>query len=865
MGVFQNRPFAAGTALSLFLSLGLCAVFFSKYAQSAVPLLRGILFTVVCLLLLFAVFFLSVAFRAGKWRMRFCSAALTLVLLLVIVLRVGGYFSRYAEAGAFVGEAISTVVTIEECETATVGYTRYRVRMESVKYCGTEMGEIDFGAILVIERTAEYQRGDRLLVEAEAVSLSEIYDSTAYAITNGAFIGLMPLDETEEVEGEASGNAATTEDAERVDDADSAKTGELSVTVLSRPEDADGFVWEYVRDWFSCLRSRLSFVFREEIGGDAGALAAAVLLGDRSGLDSAVTRDFSRAGISHLLAISGLHMSILIGGFAWFLRKIGLSRRATSVSTLLLLFFFLLLTDFPLSACRAGGMLAFAAVAGFFSRKSDPLTALCAAAYFIVAVSPASLLDVGFWMSVSSVFALLVFSPKWESYYRERLRRRADGRCHAVGISFFRKLLFRAVSSLPLWVGVSLIASFAVFPLLWLSGGEFPIYGLLANLLTTFLMPVLLALSVLFLALCRANGVGALLCLILRWIGRFFCSVASFVSSLPSAAVSLRYPFAGVSVLIFAVSTMLFLIFPEKTVRCLREKCFPKRYSVGSDRFDCTRFCVRGILQSLLSAILVYGVCFFLCTAYRSTIPLPVTVVSASGGEMLVLSRGGSGVLVDLADGAYADYRSVTTVGDTEGVTEWEAVVLTHYHMKQITSVTRFCRKNFVRSVLLPAPETENDHAIFRSITARLDQYGILYQVYARGEAQSVGGVMLTLSESVYLNRSTQPIFSLSLTSDGEKLTYFTQAIEESALSENAEKDAADSTYLLYGSDGPKRKDIYRIPVDGASLRWVLTYGEENKIYLSPISRRALENGNAIGWTADREAVRLWALAAGKE
>ena len=78
------------------------------------------------------------------------------------------------------------------------------------------------------------------------------------------------------------------------------------------------------RIFFSKLNLRLSYALRNLIGGEEGGVAVALLLGNRTWISDRTTLDFRRAGISHLLALSGLHVSILVGFAEWVLRKIRL-------------------------------------------------------------------------------------------------------------------------------------------------------------------------------------------------------------------------------------------------------------------------------------------------------------------------------------------------------------------------------------------------------------------------------------------------------------------------------------------------------------------------------------------------------------
>jgi hypothetical protein len=212
---------------------------------------------------------------------------------------------------------------------------------------------------------------------------------------------------------------------------------------------------------------------------------------------------------------------------------------------------------------------------------------------------------------------------------------------------------------------------------------------------------------------------------------------------------------------------------------------------------------------------------------------------------------------LDLSDGRFRGYSAARRAAEERGVTEWSMVVLTHYHSRQGAALSRFCSEELVRTVYLPTPITEEEHAILETILNRLSAGGVEHRFYERGEALQ-GTYEIFVSSPAYLERSTQPIYYLSVEHAGTALTYLTQSVVESSLSDAAWESASASTYLVYGSDGPKPRAVFRIPTDGGGVRTVLTYGEELLTYLSPISKRELESGDVV-WVHGAETVDLYA------
>ena len=90
---------------------------------------------------------------------------------------------------------------------------------------------------------------------------------------------------------------------------------------------------------------------------ETGGLLGAILLGDRTYLSGQTSLDFSRIGISHVLALSGMHLAILILGIEKLLSLIGISKKARYIITIILTLAYVALTGFSVSVVRAGIML----------------------------------------------------------------------------------------------------------------------------------------------------------------------------------------------------------------------------------------------------------------------------------------------------------------------------------------------------------------------------------------------------------------------------------------------------------------------------------------------------------------------------
>ena len=269
------------------------------------------------------------------------------------------------------------------------------------------------------------------------------------------------------------------------------------------------------------LRSHLVASYAARFQGRDLAVLSALTLGEKSRLDAATRSLYSQSGVSHVLALSGLHLSILFSAYQLLVLSFCRRRRwlyaGMSVVGLAGIWTFALLAGLPLSLVRAAIMFSVMQGAALWQRDSLSAHNLALAATIILVLSPQALFDVGFQLSCLSVLAILLVVPR-------------------VPVPSFvaRRPWLRWVYSL---LTVSLVAQTATAPLVACHFHALPVYGLLANLVAVPAAWLLLTLSLLFLLLPFAQALLApLLFLPLRGMDVALTAVAA----LPGTTLALH-------------------------------------------------------------------------------------------------------------------------------------------------------------------------------------------------------------------------------------------------------------------------------------------------------------------------------------
>ena len=159
------------------------------------------------------------------------------------------------------------------------------------------------------------------------------------------------------------------------------------------------------------LRRHLAETFLEVYGEENGALLAAMLLGERTFLSEETQSLYKAAGALHVIAVSGLHISLLGLGMYRLLRRIFDAQAPAAVISVLCMAAYVFLVGNPPSAVRAFIMFAMGLLAGYWKRTLDTPTALSLSAAIILMGNPFYIGQSSFLLSFLAILAISVFQP----------------------------------------------------------------------------------------------------------------------------------------------------------------------------------------------------------------------------------------------------------------------------------------------------------------------------------------------------------------------------------------------------------------------------------------------------------------------
>lgn len=391
------------------------------------------------------------------------------------------------------------------------------------------------------------------------------------------------------------------------------------------------------REFPAVLREKLRSILERTFPADTAPFAKALLLGDTRDFDYETDTSFKVSGIRHVVAVSGLHVSIL---FAVLTAVTFHKRFLTAAVGFPALLLFAAVAGFSPSVNRACMMAGLMLLALLVEKEYDGPAALAFAAMVMLLYNPLVITAVGFQLSVSSVAGIFLFQNSIYNWLIDRLEPT-------------KKPKERSLASR--WLGVSVSISLSAMalttPLCAYYFHTVSLIGVLTNLLTLWLITAIFygLMGVCLLSLLWQTG-AVILAWIFSWPIRYSLFTAKILARFPLAAVYTASPYV-VAWLVFVYALLaVFLLQKEKN-------------------------------PGLLGCCAVLGLCFALLASYVEPMldDTRFTVLDVGQGQCLLLQSGGRTYLVDCggdSDSGTADLAAERLL--SQGVFKLDGLILTH-------------------------------------------------------------------------------------------------------------------------------------------------------------------------------------------
>lgn len=281
-----------------------------------------------------------------------------------------------------------------------------------------------------------------------------------------------------------------------------------------------------VKRWLMAYSQQIREAAKAQSDSEEMGIVMAMTIGDKSGLDKNLRDQYARAGVGHVLALSGFHLSIIymilqfmlgawVGRTQW--------KRIIRMICILMVWCFVAITGAPPSLIRAAIMFTVLMIAEMSRRKINMIDVLCVTGMVMLCVNPFLLFDVGFELSMMSMLGLLTLGPhlwSWWGLYRPY---------------FNTKWLSWITFTLNFIVGsaiTSIVCYLFTLPLTTYYFGIIPLMSIFSNILISGLAFALMVVAVVWWMVCWLPQIQPLAGIILLSLAGLLNDVTAWISSM---------------------------------------------------------------------------------------------------------------------------------------------------------------------------------------------------------------------------------------------------------------------------------------------------------------------------------------------
>ena len=699
MNIFSKRP------LALILCIGIGGFFLFTFER---PIIRVILIALGILPTILS-FFLKID-KEKRVLLRIISVVFLLAILFSHI-----YFDTWFKAYDKYEDEIEVVGMVEEISPSSSYSIRLQVRCEKIN--GRRSRGYTFYAYVDKDEAAKVMPGTRIKFLTELSGFSTESKSYNFAKGINAYAG--DIDSIEVIEHTKGG----------------------------------------IKGRLVLLKEHLTRYTMYISDSKTGAIVAALLVGERDYLPDSLRLDFKRIGISHILALSGMHLSILSLGLGKALTLCKVKKKTRVLVISIFVFIYMAITGFSISVVRAGLMLIISSLLFLVGRTKDSVTSLTIAVTIICLVNPHSIFDISLWLSALATLGIIVLSE-----YTAEIKKPYT---LPQKIVYYLKIAFLS----------SMFAISATIAVSTISFGGFSIIAPFATIIFSILSEIIMYLGCAMMLIGWLLPIGKLIspfCKLMSWL-------ASVLSEIEISYVSSNFKIAIIAIVIYSILFYLFIILKikkKKEAVAFLLACFtlvmiiPTVATVASDATETVAYCSDNKCDEILIR---------------------------SNREVCLINS--SQYSTGLA------YTSIDFLEDAK-VTHLDKYYLTHYSWSLDDEIEILTYNVKVDKIYLPNPRNDDEKVILKLIQKAVRDSNIEIILFKNYEKVNVGEYDIQLLYSAPYGETS--VNALAISKRDTVYLYLSSGILEGKTKAELEKYIGVCDVLILGTHGKThKKHIY--------------------------------------------------------
>lgn len=661
------------------------------------------------------------------------------LILLILIFTIGGFILQYKASISYLLTYKDKTVEIEGYVLDTIKvdseYGKYLFKVESISY-NDKLIKVNEKALLEIYGNKTLKVGD--LINSKATVLQPkrntnpgLFNYRLYLNTRGIYVQI--------------------------------RANSYYVNVLSKKN------LSLYRKLTSTFANEVSNTFSQILNKKNAGIISGILLGDDTYIDSDIVKNFRELGLAHVLAVSGLHIGIIVYFFINLFRFVGINNKTAKVLATLMIWFYGLLIGYPVSVVRANIMFTLLILATLVHKRYDSLNILCFAGFIMLLYNPLWLFDVGFQLSLSAAASIILFNSR--KFYTNNIKD-------------------KILSKLSPIIGVQL----GTLPIVSYHFNKISIIALIAN---TLVIPLISISVVLGFLLIFFSYICIKISIVLGFILNIFLDIVNILSNIivnfPITSMPLRSP-SFIEVVLYYI--LLLLIYKH----------------IKIDYFSWN------IKKILFKYLLVNITFILLLNNFNHEISLEF--IDVGQGDCSLMRFGSKAYLIDTGGSTFGDYdvgkNIVVPYLNKNGIKKLDGVFISHFHEDHCKGLLSIMDNIKIKRIII-GPRNEKN-TLYTEIESKASELSIPLVIVSMGD-----NIYLSKDISIeILSPSEKLISTFSNEENNLSLVFLMQVFDKKILfTGDIEKEVEE---ILLKKNDNFRIDILKVPHHGSNTSSTISF-----------------------------------------
>lgn len=526
------------------------------------------------------------------------------------------------------------------------------------------------------------------------------------------------------------------------------------VKILSR-DDLSGF--EKIS---SKVKSHIRLSLDASLNEENSNIIKSIILGDDSFLSEESINSFRKLGLSHILAVSGLHIGIIFAFIIYILDLFKVHRKKSMVTSMVIIWAYALLIGLPASVIRASLMFSFLALARISHRRYDSVNILALAGLLMLVYRPMSVFGVGFQLSFIATFTILFFIKKMQNI-----------------VDIKNKKLKSAVV-------IVLTVQLGVLPVSIYYFNEFQTLSILANLI---IAPLLTLGIIIGFVIIFVSGLSLKLGILIGVLGNLVLNISNFIvnalTSLTSLNIWMRSP-SAIEIALYYLALVILLKIIDLT-----------RIDKKIQRCICLNFLI--VLSTSLAMQL----------GQESA---SLEFIDVGQGDSCLVRLKSKDLLIDTGGNIFGGFD----IGENillpylrkTGVKSLDGVFLSHYHADHVKGLIPLFGHIGIKNIFIGYENLEND--LYKEILKSADQHGVRVKLIDQGDK-------LKIDDNTSIEVLHPPKAGLNYDNENDKSLVFILNIYNRQILYTGDMEEASEDFIVKNTKS-RNVDIIKVPHHGS-------------------------------------------------